>query len=93
MFTFDALARNTEVCLNVALECLEKITRTLPGRYIYIKEEPVRNILQAGPSNKDATVLCLARSCRENLLKASYFNFLDLGTEEIPKISELPAVL
>jgi len=81
MFTFEALERNTEVCLDRVLECLQKITARLEGKYIHFSEEPVQKILQAGLSNRDPEIVERARCCRENLLKARDFRFLEMAVD------------
>jgi hypothetical protein len=79
MFTFDALERNKDVCLDIALECLQKTVAMFIGKHVYFSEEPVKKLLQAGFASDDPNVIDLARYCRETLLKARRFEFLETG--------------
>ncbi|NLX24866.1 MAG: hypothetical protein GXY61_02745 [Lentisphaerae bacterium] len=82
LFTFEALARNTEVCLDVVLDCLQKISVIFAGKYMHPPEEQVMKILRAGFASTDSDILDKARCCRENLLKARRFEFLNVGSAD-----------
>ena len=64
------------------VECFTKVTDSeKKSNLIYVPSEEIKPILEVGINSNDKTVKENARQARENLLKMSRFDLLDLGDE------------